>query len=55
METIKGKKKEVATSILDEKGNVEEDLERIKALYQKHFESLLKDRELEGKRKLASS
>ena len=47
-EEIRGRKKETATAMKDEDGNIEEDPEKIKEIHKRYFEKLLKDWEPEG-------
>ena len=47
-EKMKGRKTETATAMIDENGKIEEDPEKIKEIYKKFYQKLLKDREPEG-------
>ena len=47
-EMMKGRKKEPAVAIKNEKGEIEEDPEKIKEIYRNFYEKLLKDREPEN-------
>ena len=43
-----GRKTEIATAMFDEKGNLEEEPEKIKEIYKEFYEKLLKDRDREN-------